>query len=504
MHIILGPPGTGKTTKLLSMVEDAMDRGVPPDRIGYFSFTRRAADEAMERAIKRFRLTRRDLPYFRTLHSLAKSVVGIDNKSIMQGKHYQECAQWLKIPMFSELVRPDDGPYQEYGLGDRFLEVINMSRICLLPLREVYNKSSVPETTDYAMVEYVDRGLRKYKDANGLFDFTDMLELFVKRKASPPFDLVFIDEVQDLSPLQWLMVHQIAERSKQVVIAGDDDQAIYRWAGADVEYFIRLDGTTEVLGQSYRIPASHHAMSQHLISSVQHRRRKEFLPRPDEGVVKWHSHSEEVDLNENDWLLLARTRRLAKQLEQEVRQRGMLYSFSLSKDVDHESMEAIRLWEALRRGETLVTKDVRRVYRQMRVNESVARGHKTMPDVHEDAEHSIESLITDHGLLTKASWEDALSAIPEDEKTYYKACLRRGEDFTRPPRIRISTIHSAKGAEATNVLLVTDFPQKGGVSVRRNAFEEDDEKRVFYVGLTRAKKELHLIHPMHTKGFPLT
>ena len=47
MHIILGPPGTGKTTKLLTLVEEFMDRGVPPDRIGYFSFTRQAAIEAI-------------------------------------------------------------------------------------------------------------------------------------------------------------------------------------------------------------------------------------------------------------------------------------------------------------------------------------------------------------------------------------------------------------------------------------------------------------------------
>ena len=77
------------------------------------------------------------------------------------------------------------------------------------------------------------------------------------------------------------------------------------------------------------------------------------------------------------------------------------------------------------------------------------------------------------------------------------------ERFTKKPRIRISTIHSAKGAEATNVLLVTDYPQKVTGSVR-DVHEADDEKRVFYVGLTRAKKELHLIHPMVSKGFPLT
>ena len=503
MHIILGPPGTGKTTKLLTLVEEFMDRGVPPDRIGYFSFTRQAAMEAISRAVRRFRLSPKDLPYFRTLHSFAMLRCGIDKKNVMTWKHYEEAAKWLNIGAFEELAPPTEGPYQDHGLGDRFLEVINMSRICLLPLREVYNRSSVPLTTDWSKVDYVDRGLRLFKKANNLYDFTDMLEIFLEQELSPQFDVVFVDEVQDLSPIQWRMVEQIAKRSKQVIVAGDDDQAIYRWAGADVDYFIRLAGTHEVLGQSFRIPATHHAISQSLIHRVHHRRQKEFRPREEEGLVQWHRHSEEVNLNDSDWLLLARTRRGAKQIEQEVRQRGLLYSFNLSSDVDSGAMSAIRMWEALRRGEVLSVADIRHVYRHMMLGEQVKRGHKTLPNVEGDSFLSLDQLTKDHGLLTTAPWDEALGAIGDEDKRYFRACIRRGEKMDERPRIRIATIHSAKGAEATNVMLMTDYPSKAVNSVRKGIHSEDDEARVFYVGLTRAKKELHLIHPMNGKGYPI-
>ena len=503
MHIILGPPGTGKTTKLLTLVEEFMDRGVPPDRIGYFSFTRQAAMEAISRAVRRFGLSPKDLPYFRTLHSLAMLRCGIDKKNVMTWKHYEEAANWLKISPFQEFAPPSEGPYQEYGLGDRFLEVINMSRICLLPLREVYNRSSVPLTTDWAKVDYVNRGLHVFKKAHNLYDFTDMLEMFLKQELSPQFDVVFVDEVQDLSPIQWRMVEQIAQRSKQMIVAGDDDQAIYRWAGADVDYFIRLAGTQEVLGQSFRIPATHHAISQRLIHRVHHRRQKEFKPREEAGLVQWHRHSEEVNLNESDWLLLARTRKGAKQIEQEVRQRGFLYDFNLSADVDKGAMYAIRLWEALRKGERLQAVDVRHIYRHMLLGEQVKRGHKTLPGVDGDRELSMQDLINDHGLLTTAPWDYALGAIGDSDRMYFSSCIRRGEKLDQRPRIRIATIHSAKGAEATNVMLMTDYPSKAVNSVRKGVHSEDDEARVFYVGLTRAKKELHLIHPMNGKGYPI-
>ena len=84
--IVLGPPGTGKTTTLLNLLEDYLKK-TDPNRIGYFAFTQKAANEARERAMDRFNLSEDDLPYFRTLHSLAFRVLGLRKENVMQRRH---------------------------------------------------------------------------------------------------------------------------------------------------------------------------------------------------------------------------------------------------------------------------------------------------------------------------------------------------------------------------------------------------------------------------------
>ena len=80
--IVLGPPGTGKTTTLLNKVDDYLKQ-TDPDKVGYFAFTQKAAYEAKDRAIKKFNLEEDDLPYFRTLHSLAFRRLGIKKESVV-------------------------------------------------------------------------------------------------------------------------------------------------------------------------------------------------------------------------------------------------------------------------------------------------------------------------------------------------------------------------------------------------------------------------------------
>ena len=114
-----------------------------------------------------------------------------------------------------------------------------------------------------------------------LYDFTDMLEIFVNYSSTvcPDLSVSFIDEAQDLSPLQWDGAHIIEQHSEKIYCAGDDEQAIYKWAGADVAHLMGLNGGYEVLEQSYRVPKNVHDIASRIARRINKRVPKTYLPR---------------------------------------------------------------------------------------------------------------------------------------------------------------------------------------------------------------------------------
>ena len=88
-------------------------------------------------------------------------------------------------------------------------------------------------------------------------------------------------------------------------------------------------------------------------------------------------------------------------------------------------------------------------------------------------------------------WYDAFTRIDPKLREYFLAARRQGETLNKP-RILINTIHGVKGGEADHVAIMTDMAAR---SHRYMEMFPDDEHRVFYVALTRAKESIHIISP---------
>tara|TARA_R100000426_G_scaffold77475_1_gene55004 strand:+ start:1714 stop:3249 length:1536 start_codon:yes stop_codon:yes gene_type:complete len=506
---IFGPPGTGKTTTLINIVKDRMSAGTAPDKIGFFSFSRKAATEARDRAWLDLQLDNKSLQYFRTLHSLAFQWLGLNTRDVFRGSDYNELGKIVGIDFrSSQTLNIEDGPLFSIGAGgDKYMSIIQMARVKQVPVMDEFKQNwDTPEEWSSKLqvqqLELLNDAYVKYKRAKGKLDFIDMIERFIREGTSPKFDLLIIDEAQDLVPLQWRMVKEVlVPNSKEVFYAGDDDQAIYGWMGVDVKRFLGASPNKRVLKKSFRVPIEIHKMADLLIRKVKIREDKKWQPQNHNGFVSWYRDILDVDLTSGEWLILARTNYLVNKVCLRLKEDGHLFwregtGWSISPNV----LNAIEVWLKLCKGEELTTEELLPFSKLIHPDLITKAGRKLLASLESDQNYTLQDIINNCDLkaTSETPWQKVLK-VSEQEVAYIVSVRKRGERIlTKAPRIRVSTIHKAKGGEADNVALLLD-----STKACTEQWDQDPEYRVFYVGMTRAKKTLHLIESQQQYGFNL-
>ena len=113
---------------------------------------------------------------------------------------------------------------------------------------------------------------------------------------------------------------------------------------------------------------------------------------------------------------------------------------------------------------------------------------------------NIEDLRNEHGLLETSGWEQALDKINEKKRNFIIAMEKNGEDISpeAKPRIKLSTIHGAKGDERQNTVLMLDIDYNSF-----NAYQKDPspEHRLFFVGITRTFENLYIVNQSGEYGY---
>ena len=503
---ILGPPGTGKTQTNSNKIRDCLEQGIPPDRIACVSFTRKAAKESRERVCKDWGIEERDMPYFQTLHSMAFRSGGYSTDEVIGPKDMAEIGEAVGIPFGNKGRKDIETDFDTLGIakGDFYMGQYHLARSKGLTLEEMHRQLADYQV-DWPELKRLVSAYEDYKRVRKKIDFTDMIDNFIKSGHAPNLDALFVDEAQDLSTLQWSMVDVLREKPPIQVFTGDDDQAIMGFQGADVNAFLNATEKKTVLEQSYRLPRSVWQEAQNIVGQIEGRAPKTWRPKDEEGLVQFHQNIWDVPLHEGEWCLMARTNRIASQYAQALREEGWVYSRHGHPSIPAKTYEALHDWEQWAKGEPLVPSQVRNVYTFMRVGEGYSRGFgarsKALLAMDSDAEISMSDARDKMGLLLDGSvrWHRALGKIDLETRDYVLNALKR-KDNVRNPRIKVSTIHSMKGGEADNILVVPDLSYAAHREYQTNPATEH---RVYYVAVTRAKRALHIMLPQTNKSYPL-
>jgi superfamily I DNA/RNA helicase len=462
LSMIFGAPGCGKTTHLIKLLEDILTQ-YDPDKVAFVSFTKKGSYEGRDRAVERFGYKEKDLPFFRTIHSLAFRDLGMSRYDMVNHRHYREFSKAMGMNFLGyyteDLVNNDD-KYLAY---------------CSLLKNNPAKAKEVEPTLDYAKAKMINRNYERYKQEVGIKDFDDLIVEFVRNDKPLPVKVAIIDEAQDLTSLQWKFCEVAFRDCDKVYIAGDDDQAIYEWSGADVHEFLhykRNKGTdVSILNQSYRLRSDILEFSKSISSMIGERVDKKFNPIAPGGGIYYHSSVEEIPItNMESYYFLSRNRMFLRQYKEYLMNKGLVFYHKGESSVNLDMYEAIRRYERLRQsGATDLGKDM-----------------KLAPFLRKDRKEG-------------DPWYLAFTMTPEVSK-YYRDLFRNKTDVSKC-NITVNTIHGVKGGEADNVIVYLGVTKRvyENFTLSRDAL--DSELRCLYVAVTRSKKNLHIIYPSTKFGY---
>ncbi|ELY41006.1 UvrD-helicase domain-containing protein [Natronorubrum tibetense] len=563
---LFGGPGSGKTTALLDHVEEILEQDDVTFRdILVVSYTRAAAQEVRERLAERLDESPRALQgNVCTMHAKAYELLDLSRSDVIGESDKEEFCDEFGIEYEDEYSGAGRRTARSTTIGNK---VIATSQWLQRTSRDVADWYDVPFQWDEEEVrlppeidpnaqegnkytptwpsddDRIDvpeaiRGWRAYKGENGKIGFADMLERVKQRSLLPSVDYLVIDEFQDITTLQYDVYEEWKPHMKQVLIAGDDDQVVYSWQGADPALLLDEEVDEDViLPNSYRLPSNVLNAVNKEIRHIDKRQDKDLKPRTEGGSVEARRNASMLDVvrlvrrsivEEGTVMVLFRARYQMFQFIDEFITEGMPFTSLTDQRMWTDRLtQYVRAVEAIDAGEDVTGLQARRLADMLQESAFGTNDRDALFDeIDERQEESgIEDLaelmipvevVQDHVpfMPGPASASDMLRKVTNFQKKSVKSYFAIGEyEKMKTDRVRVGTIHSAKGREADHVIVGTDLTEKVVEQMVATVDDPtaipgceeftkttspvpvltDNERRVFYVGMSRARERLVLL-----------
>jgi len=548
---IFGAPGTGKTHNLVERLQGHLDKNCPFDQTLTVSFTKVAAKHIKKKIQKRnnFKFSDEELHHsVRTIDSYLMNKIRED-KDICYPKNY--LTEFYQVKKDKEINEDKKTNFLAA------MKIIEMGRITLGDgIENILKYYDSQKRTDIGRksIIQVAESYENYKKNHLKMDWVDVKYKGLQDKIKFDHNIVLmIDEAQDCNRLEWLIINKLISVSKNVYIAGDDDQAIYRFKGGKVETFrdLTVDKTT-VLKESPRLNKKIWGLAQKIIHLIPEDRRqeKQYTPTneneynmPHCGLIHEFRNKESFEKNYLNmsipdpkvsihWLFLSRNKR---ELDMRYSHENYCWSQILAKNnltwekiddsngvstgaergttpnVPVDQIQSIETWTMLQKGNKILGEKIKEFYQT--IPPALIRDRKktsliqTDSIILKDGQYDYSDLKSKFYLDidVKAPWYEILNLKPRNGEYYvdyiqYLKNIMENGNYKKSKRILLSTIHGAKGLESANTVLNCDWPRLPYDTYCKGEKHRDDEIRVFYVGTTRTKYNLFLYQPDFSFG----
>lgn len=532
----IGGAGTGKTTLLIRKLTEWKDKlGLAPEQVGLCTFTRNGRRQLSQRAAEAWGVEPELLTktgYFRTAHSIAYRQISAQADQLISGTAGN---RWL-CDLFPGQLRPITGEETTYGDQTPVamaLSAWDLSRNRVAPFARVVNEirqtsGQCPEVPDaLAIVQRYE--LAKTKDSK--LDFTDLVARFagvrfpydgsdprvgVKPEGDVPEDLVVlaIDEAQDSSGLVDLVCRRLAASPamRAVFLCGDPYQSIFSFTGSDYRHFKSWEAAEYVMPESFRCPPQIMEVGERCIRAMKEGYvDRGIKPAAHSGQVMRavnQAHAFDLVPSEGSVLVVGRCGFSLGKYVGFLNERG-IPNRSLDAGGTTATIGAACYWQ-LQTGQCVSGDEWEKAISMTTANHKtrgllLKRGEKTawaagrraqvdviMPN--DDDLRAVGCTDTLIQMIRSGEWTDAVDPDHKDAASLFSSTANKhGLEEAMDPRIKLSTIHAAKGAEADTVIVSTI--SSPSVERARFALQEahDEECRVAYVAVTRARKRLIVV-----------
>jgi DNA helicase-2/ATP-dependent DNA helicase PcrA len=536
IQLTLAGPGSGKTSTLTGRFVHLVRQDVNPARILAVTFTKKAADEMRRRLGRLLDLPAASGLHVMTFHAFAFRL--LKNNPSMAG--------------LSRRFQLWDATEQRHVFTSRrmwwneekdILDIIGGAKERLL---DADGFGAAIDRNNEVLVEavkYFHVYQQALRDADAI-DFADMVPLVVRamtesesyrRSITSAYDHVLVDEYQDVNPGQVQLIEHFVNDGVKLWAVGDDDQTLYAFRASDVRYILEFSkkypsAVVHALNRNYRSCPNIVSAAKRLIRHNRTRYDKDYQPtltEPGEMVIRGYSSSE-IEARQigrtiaklirrgcapKDIGVLYRAGAVGLPLQTALKELAIPFEVRGGADLwqgvaaklvigslhylrDGESAQAMSRLGTNKRGQIL-----RQQLDQIRpaVRNQFAVSCRNVQRIVTDA---VPGQSPDR---EKAEWRAvvdavvalALSCSSIDELEAKSAEQSRLFHNSSQQAVVLSTIHSAKGLEWETVFMVG---MEDGVLPNDNCEDIEEERRVAYVGVTRARRRLGLTYSVERYG----
>ena len=541
--LILAGPGTGKTTALVGRYAHLIEKGCDPKTILCCTFAKKAAEELKGRIQQQTGIASRALP-IGTFHSLAFRLLKSDGRKVglvppdqvlLQKERLQAISEIKKSAVVKALYKD---LHKELGRPSVILSHIDKLRDRLVDPEDASIEASESGRDELIAHAEVYSQFEQWLTESGKIDFQRMIQWACKLLVADAnenatigkrYSHILIDEYQDINEAQKVMVDGLLAGGASQWAVGDDDQAIYGWRGSSLDYLLNFpatyaDTTVVNLVRNYRSGRKIVQNAMDLVARLSVRHEKTLVAdTKNDGVIKLHAcETEQKEATKVANVIQERAKAGVAYSDMAVLARTNLLPTTIidtliEKEIPAVLKDGVRLF-AETEAQELITALATACGIKPEKGWNAFIPTQVQKFAHKIADDSwavkVKALAT---LLVKVAppklSEDQLIKRVQSIQHYRDYLLefegpaevfrRIRRSMTQPADgngVHVGTIHSAKGLEWDTVIVIGWEDDALPHQLNKSFKKVDEERRLAYVAVTRAKQHLALTYAAERHG----